>query len=48
MTTFSKTLAYPLALLTLTSLMGTGTARAQSPAEPATRLVVFEDFTRFT
>ncbi|MGD1146528.1 MAG: hypothetical protein ABR961_01085 [Thermoanaerobaculaceae bacterium] len=48
MVTLSRMLAYPLALLALTVVAGTGTARAQSSAEPTTRLVVFEDFTRFT
>jgi hypothetical protein len=41
-------LAYTLAAMALTGAAGTGTAQAQSFAESATRLVVFEDFTRFT
>jgi hypothetical protein len=41
-------LAFPLAALALVGAAGTGTAQAQPSAESASRLVVFEDFTRFT
>ena len=48
MVTLSRLLTLPLAALALTGTAGIGTARAQSPPGAATRLVVFEDFTRFT
>lgn len=48
MVTLSRLLRSPLALLALAGAAGSGVALAQPLAEPAIRLVVFEDFTRFT
>ena len=48
MVTLSRLPKFSLALLALAGTAVSGTALAQPSAEPATRLVVFEDFTRFT